>query len=353
MRAHTACYLLGAALHLSVIHVGRCQRPRDKITLNGSDFSVRANLFAALQMLRDKTREATEAKKEWIFSAAKYRPEESGWWDGVIGTVHFWIDAICINQDDLLERGHQVGMMRNIFSAADLVVAWLGLFDPGLSHAALHCIMDDTVRDHKHSAPGAPPSWAQQKDGILQLKRLPYWRRMWIVQEFVLPRRLVAVWNQQGVWVRNLCMVFDMGSGVRSGDPGFYVETLCRERIKREFRLTGSFDQLLEAFQYGECVDPRDRVYALLGLAHQDDISQELEPDYTISATQLYFRTLSCVRHSPYLVDEAPWNSFRRNLKASLLVPSDGIYVQSEVVYCISEPDRRLAQPLIHLLPGY
>jgi hypothetical protein len=38
----------------------------------------------------------------------------------------FWIDAICINQDDPIERGHQVNMMRDIYSAAREVLVWLG-----------------------------------------------------------------------------------------------------------------------------------------------------------------------------------------------------------------------------------
>jgi hypothetical protein len=37
-----------------------------------------------------------------------------------------WIDAICINQDDLQERAAQVLIMGNIYSAAEEVLVWLG-----------------------------------------------------------------------------------------------------------------------------------------------------------------------------------------------------------------------------------
>jgi hypothetical protein len=37
-----------------------------------------------------------------------------------------WVDAICINQRDNEERGHQVGMMRNVYSKATEVLVWLG-----------------------------------------------------------------------------------------------------------------------------------------------------------------------------------------------------------------------------------
>jgi Heterokaryon incompatibility protein (HET) len=38
----------------------------------------------------------------------------------------FWVDAICINQDDKLERSHQVGYMREIYKSAMNVTVWLG-----------------------------------------------------------------------------------------------------------------------------------------------------------------------------------------------------------------------------------
>jgi hypothetical protein len=37
-----------------------------------------------------------------------------------------WVDAICINQKDVDERGHQVGIMRDVYSEAARVLIWLG-----------------------------------------------------------------------------------------------------------------------------------------------------------------------------------------------------------------------------------
>jgi hypothetical protein len=37
-----------------------------------------------------------------------------------------WIDAICINQDDVEEVGQQVGIMGDIYRLAAIVVVWLG-----------------------------------------------------------------------------------------------------------------------------------------------------------------------------------------------------------------------------------
>ena len=37
-----------------------------------------------------------------------------------------WIDAICINQQDLTEKGPQVALMGRIYRQADTVLCWLG-----------------------------------------------------------------------------------------------------------------------------------------------------------------------------------------------------------------------------------
>ncbi|KAF1929496.1 HET-domain-containing protein, partial [Didymella exigua CBS 183.55] len=41
-------------------------------------------------------------------------------------TRTLWIDAICINQDDLDERAQQVPFMKDIYRNAGHVVVWLG-----------------------------------------------------------------------------------------------------------------------------------------------------------------------------------------------------------------------------------
>ncbi|KAK4168482.1 heterokaryon incompatibility protein 6, OR allele [Cladorrhinum sp. PSN259] len=42
------------------------------------------------------------------------------------GGLILWIDQICINQDDLGEKAHQVGLMGKIYSSASEVLVWLG-----------------------------------------------------------------------------------------------------------------------------------------------------------------------------------------------------------------------------------
>ena len=46
------------------------------------------------------------------------------------GSRRMWIDAVCINQADLLERSVQVAMMRHIYELAVQTIVWLGESPP-------------------------------------------------------------------------------------------------------------------------------------------------------------------------------------------------------------------------------
>ncbi|KAF3051819.1 hypothetical protein E8E11_004158 [Didymella keratinophila] len=65
--------------------------------LSGNTVSITKSLEAALRALRHET-----------------------------DTCTFWVDAICIDQTNVDERGHQVSMMGDIFQSAKIVVIWLG-----------------------------------------------------------------------------------------------------------------------------------------------------------------------------------------------------------------------------------
>ncbi|CAN9440869.1 unnamed protein product [Alternaria alternata] len=72
--------------------------PVDHIVVDGAAIPIAWNLARALEYLRDQ--QGSEVRR-------------------------IWIDAICINQEDGEERGHQVAMMRSIYSKADCVRVWI------------------------------------------------------------------------------------------------------------------------------------------------------------------------------------------------------------------------------------
>lgn len=79
------------------------------IKLNGKPFQVTQNLYVALKHLRERT--------ILLHNEPKTFPHTERM---------LWIDAICINQDDLDERNFQVRLMWHIYSVASQVTVWLG-----------------------------------------------------------------------------------------------------------------------------------------------------------------------------------------------------------------------------------
>lgn len=69
----------------------------ERITVNGQPFWIRPNLRDFLKLLK------TGKRNQWIF-----------------------VDAMCINQDNIDEKGHQIPLMRHVYENAKQVVVWLG-----------------------------------------------------------------------------------------------------------------------------------------------------------------------------------------------------------------------------------
>jgi hypothetical protein len=72
-----------------------------QIVIGGHPFSIGHNLYLALTQLHEN------GVRSWL-----------------------WVDSICINQWDLVEKSWQVGQMRDVYSRADLVYIWLGHGSP-------------------------------------------------------------------------------------------------------------------------------------------------------------------------------------------------------------------------------
>ncbi|KAF2633967.1 HET-domain-containing protein, partial [Macroventuria anomochaeta] len=101
----------------------------------------------------------------------------------------FWIDAICIDQANVEERNHQVGMMRHIYLNAASVSIWLGeVEEDTLVGEAMKIMAPRNLRS------------GQTLDNIAHWKRWTtreieafqafcehkYWSRVWIIQEVAL-----------------------------------------------------------------------------------------------------------------------------------------------------------------------
>lgn len=127
----------------------------------------------------------------------------------------FWIDQICINQRSVFEKNYQVRLMGEIFSEAQLVVAWLGPSDDvcadiieviqrHATHWACGDLRSEPATDDHHTPcvrcfyatlvldyngrndSTREESPAKKRRSRFAIIGLTYWTRLWITQELVL-----------------------------------------------------------------------------------------------------------------------------------------------------------------------
>ena len=115
-------------------------------------------------------------------------------------TEHFdenallWVDVLCINQFDDLEKNSQVSAMAEIYLYAIGVVAYLGEDD-----ADSDLIFRTLTHEPKSPliVDGVLVGLEDQHFCFQQLFSRPYWRRLWTVQERKFARRLLILCGDQ------------------------------------------------------------------------------------------------------------------------------------------------------------
>ncbi|KAK0641505.1 hypothetical protein B0T16DRAFT_215402 [Cercophora newfieldiana] len=119
----------------------------EDILIDGESFAATTNLAAALGnlrgILRDVQTDSAKSVSDTENAALELRvnfeaapsPEKGPHGVFFQAPTLFWIDAICINQQDIDERSSQVQIMGQIYKAAQHVVGWLGS-DPQLAEGA-------------------------------------------------------------------------------------------------------------------------------------------------------------------------------------------------------------------------
>ena len=138
------------------------------IYIDGLPFDVRLNLYSALHHLRDDE-----------------------------GVRPLWVDAICINQNDILEKNQQVARMQQIYASAQHVFIWLGeassasktgfdLIYDVLRARSLDKILGIETRnlwdlDQEHW--GLPLTTNSAWYDMFSVIQRPWFKRAWVIQE--------------------------------------------------------------------------------------------------------------------------------------------------------------------------
>lgn len=96
----------------------------------------------------------------------------------------FWIDSVCINQNDVAERNDQVALMATIFTSAVAVRIWLGGADKETEMNLLAASVDEEVeRQRRGLMPYSPYRGPSVVHTEIEMERRSWFDRRWVVQE--------------------------------------------------------------------------------------------------------------------------------------------------------------------------
>lgn len=277
---------------------------RVKILLSGVETEVTPHLAAAIRRLRLKDRSRT-----------------------------LWIDQLCIKQNDAKEKTQQVQVMRYIYSHCTSCVVWWGeipFADKGIHLADAEAAFDlisymsaahrstdqNEIDDPKHL-----PKWLQEAAAtmngpltahprvtraMLALECIaasgnPWWKRVWTVQEAILPKMGCFLWGplelgwatltkatyvyngSQGTWPS---LIGSLYSASRRNQKVF-TELMVNQIWLNNSRFPTAAVNVIKKWRGRKATEPRDNIYGLMGLISNDLPSMQI-CDYELSLPEVY-----------------------------------------------------------------
>jgi hypothetical protein len=216
-----------------------------------------------------------------------------------------WIDQICINQEDIYEKTEQFKRIGEIYRNAERTIAWLGdCPEPMLNQNVFDIV--PILRKALTSLPGLEMRMKiGEHPGLAVLTVLfsvPWFSRVWIIQETVLSKSLTLRWGKQKfAWndiaepVYLLRGETESGFGMQifagqgQGREGSAPHVVSLVFIQREWQETRNLHlgRLLQPSIVHEAADLRDKVYALFGMTGAD-AEHLIEPNYETDAASLF-----------------------------------------------------------------
>jgi hypothetical protein len=181
-------------------------------------------------VLRDDLKELYDTPCDWVLGPdGEPTTSDSGWTKIAIGQnlyramtqmlktkhsiSHIWIDALCINQDDLAERAAQVAIMTEIYSQCERTIVWLGdgAYDRDL--AKFYILHQDAVpplgaylKEHRveiseggwdmkkfYEITGLNPRQCDWKYYAKFYREREVFKRSWILQELCFSKDLIVM----------------------------------------------------------------------------------------------------------------------------------------------------------------
>ncbi|KAF2823236.1 HET-domain-containing protein [Ophiobolus disseminans] len=196
-----------------------------------------------------------------------------------------WIDAVCINQMDNTERSHQVNLMDTVYSNASLVLAYVGAENVNIQRLIAQ-FMRQPANDLDARLVGQADNFHQDysyRDRVTTFLSQPYFDRVWVLQEIALAKVVIMVTGQRTMeWTAETASVLLQLCRSFCIDPPSVLRWPPANGIEKEDIL-----DVLRRSRNCSASNPRDKIYAVLGLVKQDG-SSLIPVDYSRSPNEVF-----------------------------------------------------------------
>jgi hypothetical protein len=215
----------------------------------------------------------------------------------------YWVDSLCIDQENLEERNEQVKRMKEIYSRARAIIVWLGQeerTDRNAVQTMRHLCRNPYVENTLQLPANLQlDGW----DALFAFMQKPYWNRSWIIQELAMNHNSTLVLCGRFKLTRRMirlgavyCQELLQASEDLSYQSQHYLDLDAWSMASRMYRLASltfnpngavSLDLLLNLVRQADATDKKDKVYGILGLL-DPAVSEDVIPDYSLSERQVY-----------------------------------------------------------------
>ncbi|KAE9365782.1 HET-domain-containing protein [Stipitochalara longipes BDJ] len=201
-----------------------------------------------------------------------------------------WADAICINQNDVLEKGLQVKLMKRIYGNATRVCVWLGCTTAQMepTFELIHEMVNNASFTSTHKTELLDPT-SELWSALDIFFSATWFTRLWVVQEVYSSHACSVFYGEHEIRWEDIVLVARLLSklGYLSSaylPPRYALSVLVIDSAGRYSSATSALD----AFRLFNCSDQRDKVYALLSLPALCGLQPLIEPNYSKSVADVF-----------------------------------------------------------------
>lgn len=274
-------------------------------------------------------------------------------------TRTFWIDALCINQLDAAEKSAQVPKMQEIYRRSNEILIWLGPERDGSASAIVLASriaaywsnqglnISDTEPEFRNKSRADLSTLLDQCNckfdsvpvaAFMLLLARDWFERVWVIQEAAAPVNTKTIQCGDSLidwWSLIAAAKFLSHATIRPDLKDYFpniepvtltsMRGLCNlDQLQRKIETEKYRLDLLGTlanYRHYKATDPRDKIYALLGLATEVS-TQNFRPDYSLALPDVYLRVAEhCILHQGSLECFGYWDTSLRDPALPSWVP--------------------------------